>query len=175
MIIPQALFVAIGVNRTDCIRMGLTGCSLQLDDTQEYSWAESEVLLDFGRREVRTFLRIQGVSFAHTVIGTNVRISVLAVREYFHKYYSIEKFLGAYDKNRVLRLGSRYTVNPWDLDSRDSIILRMEDSEFNRIFISDPRKRLTTAEILRNLSLHSPVLRGEPPAWHSCPASRGWI
>jgi hypothetical protein len=173
--LPQTVFVVLGVSRDDVARMGMSGCSLQLNDSGEISWVDTAILLDGSRREVKTFLRVQGKDFVHAAQGNHIRISVPDAREYFMKYPTIELYLDSYDRNRFIRLGSRCYLEPWNLNSEDSFILRMSDEEFNLHYISDPRCRVTTAEILRRIHLHKPVLIAGKPRGLPDPDGRGWI
>lgn len=173
--IPQTLFVVLGITYASAASMGMSGCSIQLNSEKEISWSDTMILFDHSRREVKTFLRLQSAGFTRTVTGNMLRVSIPEAIEYFNKYSTIQVYLDSYDRNRHLRLGSRASLDPWDLNNRDSFILRMSDDDFNRHYISDPRNRVTTAEAIRGLTLHSPVLRGANPDGLPDPGIRGWI
>jgi len=173
--IPETLLIVLGISYADLIRMGFVGLVQELNSDGEISWSESLVCLDKGRREVQTFLRIQAISNTDSINGPRLRVSIPDAQTYFNRFDDIERFLNAYDANKYLRLGSRASLEPWELNSKDSFILRMSDAEFQRYYISDPRKTIPYSSMVRGSTLHSPVLRGMCPPGLSDPEDRGWM
>lgn len=173
--IPETLLIVLGVSYADLISMGFVGFTQELNSDNEISWSDSSVCLDRRRREVQTFLRVQSISNTDSIMGPRLRVSIPDARTYFNRYGDLEDFLKAYDTNKYLRLGSRASLEPWELNSKDSFILRMSDAEFQRYFISDPRKTIPYSSMVRGSTLHSPVLRGMHPPGLPDPEDRGWI
>lgn len=173
--IPETLYIVLGVCHADLVRMGFVGFVEELNSDNEISWSESLICLDKSRREVQTFLRVQAISNTDSINGPRLRISISDARTYFNRYDDIEDFLSAFDANKYLRLGSRASLEPWELNSKDSFILRMSTDDFHRYYISDPRRTIPYSGIIRGSTLHSPVLRGSTPPGLSDPEDRGWI
>lgn len=153
--------MVLSTTRENCSHVGMVGCGLQLDDQGDISWSEVTVTLRLSE-EVNTFLMIKGIPFNHIPEHQGFsRISILEMAEFLKEFSNIEEYIRLYYKNRVTRLGSRVQARPWELNSRESFVIRMADDDFNRHFVGDPRS-LQFAEIARGLSLHRPVLLSEP-------------
>jgi len=155
--VPETVFLVIRIDRIRAHKMGMVGCGMQLNDVGDYDWRETTISLSLGSPQVCVFLRTRGVAFDH-IPGREsfVRISPLLMEEYGRDFDRISSFLELYRKNRFLRLGSRAFLDPWDLDSRDSFLLRMDDAEFNASFIVDPRGQPLIAELISRQGRYPP-------------------
>jgi hypothetical protein len=155
--VPTTVFLFLGVSRQDAHKMGMIGCGLQLDNTGEFAWGETTISLNLEIPEVCVFLRTRKIPFS-TLVENNLvaRIPILEMVEYAKRFGDVVEFLRLHAKNKYLRLGSRAFLDPWDLDSRDSFLLRMNDEEFASSFISDPRGRPLLAEVTSRNGRHSP-------------------
>lgn len=173
--IPSMVFEFLRISRELAHEVGIVGCGLQLDDQGEYSWRDTTLTLDLGKDVVKVFLTIEGIPFDSPPHWEGyARVRILHIEEYLKYYSSIQEFLESYRKNRFLRLGRRALLPPWELDSRDSFILRMEESAFKTHFICDPRERISHSGIIRGETLHEPLMVREPDGLPS-PGLGGWI
>lgn len=173
--IPSFVFEFLRISREHAQEMGVVGCGLQLTDQGEYSWRETTLTLDLKKDFVKIFLTIEGIPFDSPPHWEGyARISILHMEEYIAYFSSILTFLELYLKNRFLRLGRRARLSPWELDSRDSYILRMEESAYNMHFVSDPRGRIPHSRISSNDTLHDPIMLKRPEALPD-PGLGGWI
>lgn len=162
--IPTTVFLFLGVNRLDAHKMGIVGCGLQLDDQGEFAWGETTISLDVGNARVRVFLRTRNISFSvHPESSSISRVHISLVKDYVSQFANISSFIDDYRRNRFLRLGHRAFLDPWDLDSYDVFLVRMDDEEFSSSFIVDPRGQPLHSEITSKIGRHSPKqIRGIP-------------
>jgi hypothetical protein len=174
--VPEVVFITLGVPRARAKELGMLGCGLQLDDAGEYHWREATITLDLGRWEVTTFLRVEGIPFTHIPgFQETARITFLQMETYINKFKGIKEFLALFRRNKFLRLGRKAYLDPWELNSQDSYVLRMSDEDFLRYYIADPRGQLLASEITSRHALHTPVLRGVVPPGLPDPEVSGWI
>jgi hypothetical protein len=174
--VPETVFLTLGIPRSLAASLGMLGCGLQLGDSGEYSWREATITLDLGFREVSTFLKVNGIPF--TIIPNHrntARISFVQMQTYISKVTGIREFLSLHRRNKFLRLGRKAHLEPWELDSRDSFLIRMSDEDFLRYYITDPRGQLLSSEITSRMVLHSPILRASSPPGLPDPAKGDWI
>jgi hypothetical protein len=174
--VPFPVFEFLGCTREQAQELGMVGCGLQLADSGEYSWRDTTCTLDLGKDSVKIFLFIEGIPFDKMPEKqAYARVRLLHMEEYVKYYSSIEEFLQLYRRNRFLRLGSRARLDPWELDSHDSFILRMDDQTFNECFISDPRGRISYSRIVNSEeTLHKPFMIRKPDGLPD-PGLGGWI
>jgi hypothetical protein len=173
--IPNLVFMSLGIDRATAQQMGVVGCGLQIDDSGEYSWKDTTLTLDLGKDQVKIFLTIEGIPFSSIPEHSGyARISFLHMEEYCKYFSSIQDVLVLYRKNRFLRLGRRARLPPWKLDSRDSFILRMEESAFSTHFVSDPRGHIPHSRISSTDTLHDPYMLS-PPDGLPDPGRGNWI
>jgi len=174
--VPGLVFEFLGTTRGTAHEMGMVGCGLQLDPSGEYSWRDTTCTLDLKKDEVKVFLTIEGIPFSSLPEHQGyARVSLLHMEEYCHYFSSIQEFLVLYRRNRFLRLGSRARESPWNLDSRESYILRMDDSVFMTHFVADPRGHLPYSQIIStNNTLHDPIMLRKPDGLPD-PGLGGWI
>lgn len=173
--VPETVFLVVRIDRTRAHQMGMVGCGLQLNDVGDYDWRETTISLDLGKPQVCVFLRTQGIDF-NTIPGRGsiARIPILLMEKYGQQFGRISSFLELYRKNRFLRLGRRALLDPWDLDSRDSFLLRLEDETFCSSFIVDPRGQPLVAELMSNQCRHPPKQIREVPGLPD-PGRGKWI
>lgn len=174
--VPETVFLTLGIPRSQAAELGMLGCGLQLGDSGEYLWREATITVDLGRREVATFLRVNGIPFTLIPNHRNTaRISFVQMETFIAKVAGIRDFLSLHRRNKFLRLGRRAYLEPWELTSRDSFLIRMSDEDFLRYYIADPRGQLMASEITSRTCLHSPLLKGAVPPGLPDPARGGWI
>jgi hypothetical protein len=173
--VPNTVFSFLGISRETAHSLGMVGCGLQLNNSGEYSWKDTTITLDLGKDQVKIFLTIEGIPFdSPPGMGGYARISILHMEQYAQYYSSIQEFLELYRKNRFLRLGRRARLPPWELDSRDAYIIRMEASAFSTHFVCDPRGHIPHSRIALGDTLHDPIMVGtleDMPV----PGRGGWI
>lgn len=159
--VPETLLLVLGYSHSDVITMGMLGCSMQLGSDYEVSWSDSAVILDGGRDEVKCFFASRPQPSS---VEGHVRIDILTSKVYFDTFPQIVRYLEAYRTRKFRRLGKRAFLSPWELTSRDSFILSMEENEFLTHYVQDPRSRPSASQVLKHEALHPPVLYGrEPP------------
>jgi len=174
--VPVTVFLFLRISREDAHSMGMVGCGLQLDATGDYSWADTTVSISLENVQANIFLKTRKMD-VHALPGLGdriARIPILDMVEYIRLYPNILSFLERYRKNRFLRLGRRAFLDPWDLDSRDSFLLNMDDSEFESSFIQDPRGPPLASEVASGNGRHSPKLIRAPPGLPD-PGVGSWI
>jgi len=174
--VPSLVFNFLGCSREVAQQMGMLGCGLQLNESGDFSWRDTTCTLDLEKDFVKIFLHIEGIPFDTPPHWEGyARISILHMEEYVRYFSSIQEFLELYRKNRFLRLGRRARLPPWELDSRDSYILRMEESAFRKHFVCDPRERIPHSRILfSDEVLHDPIVVEQPDGLPD-PGLGGWI
>lgn len=162
--VPGLVFEFLGCSRGTAQQMGMVGCGLQLTESGEFSWRDTTCTLDLEKDSVKIFLIIEGIPFNDIPEKQGyARVSLLHMEEYSKYFSSIQDFLVLYRRNRFRRLGRRARLPPWKLDSRDSYILRMQESTFNTCFIADPRERLSHSQIIStDDTLHDPIMLSSP-------------
>lgn len=162
--VPDTVTLYLGFPRDKLYQFGMVGCGLQLDDSHDFDWASATCTL---RRDVDEFLiymSTRGVAPSEIPgCGDFHRIPIRTMADYCQSFARISQFLAAYWKNRFLRLGGKAHLRPEQLNSQDAFILEMEESDFRRFYLSDPRGILTGAELMRGLTRHPPVLLGGVP------------
>jgi hypothetical protein len=155
--VPVTVFLFLGVNRQDAHSMGMIGCGLQLDDSGDFSWGDTTVSLDLSLPQVCVFLKTKRIDFSVLPEKSNItRVPIKTMVDYVSSYETVLSFLENFRKNRFLRLGHRALLDPWDLDSRDSFMLRLSEEEFSSSFIADPRGPPLLSEITSRTGRLSP-------------------
>jgi len=173
--VPTVVFEVLGISREHAHHVGMVGCGLQLTDQGEYSWRDTTCTLNLEKDQVKVFLTIEGIPFdSPPGYGGYARIPILRMEEYCKYFPSIQEFLELYRKNRFLRLGKRARLPPWELDSHDSFILRMEESAFKTHFVCDPRGHIPHSRIALGETLHNPIMLEKPDGLPD-PGLGGWI
>lgn len=174
-VIPEIIFQFLRISRAHAEELGIEGCGLQLNDSGEFHWSESTISLARERDEVKMFLHLEGVEVSQ-LPGTGIlRIPITQAEQYVALFPSIVDFLQLYRRNRFLRLGRRARLPPWELDSHDSFLIKMSDSDFNRYYIHDPRSRMSTAGVINPAAfLHSPILAAVAPPGIPLPGEGSW-
>jgi len=173
--VPSLVFDFLGCTRGDAHDMGMVGCGLQLTDLGDFSWRETTCTLSLEKDEVKVFLTIEGIPFEGVPnFGNYVRVRLLHMGEYVKYFTSIQEFLGLYRRKRFLRLGRRARLPPWELDSHDAFILRMEESAFRTHYVCDPRGHIPHSRISSNETLHDPIMLVQPDGLPD-PGAGGWI
>jgi len=177
--VPIEVFQFLGVNRETAHQMGMLGCGLQLNETGDYDWSELTITLSPDKEEVLLFLTVEGIPFTAIPghVSRYIRIGILQFEEYIKYYLSIREFLMRFRKYRYLRLGRRAHLPAWQLTCQEVALIRLSDEDFDRNYISDPRRSLTFSESLRGGYLHTPVLRPGCEGVRNLPGPRtgGWI
>jgi len=155
--VPTTVFLFLRTSRADAHKMGMIGCGLQLNDQSEYDWSETTISLDLRLPQVCVFLKTKKIEFSVLPERNLVaRVPILVMEDYVAQYATVISFLDMHKRNKFLRLGHRAFLDPWDLDSRDSYILRLSDEEFESSFIADPRGQPLLSEITSRSGRHSP-------------------
>lgn len=173
--VPTTVFLVLGVTRDRAYHYGMVGCGLQVDDSGEFDWAQTTVTLSPDKEEVLLFLKVRGIEYSLVPSDRKpIRVSILDFEDYMRRFASIQEFLELYRRYRYLRLGPKGFGSPWELDSREAFLIRMESNEFNRYFVTDPRGQLTYSEIARRVSRHAPTMLAVPPGLPD-PGKGGWI
>lgn len=174
--VPQVVLSFLRISRETASNIGMLGCGIQLNEMGEYDWSETTITLSIENEAFRCFAIVEGISFSNLPgMSGRVRIGVLQFEEYMKYHDSIAEFLQLYYNRRVIRLGPRFRVSPWELNSHDWFMIHMSQDDFERKFVSDPRIHLTTSEILRGGSLHAPCMLTEVPELSGPPRRGGWI
>lgn len=176
-VVPYWALQGAGISRAHANQIGIVGCSIQLTDDAEYDYTSLTFTLR-PQEALYCFLTIERIPFDYIPEKSQgyVRMDVTHTIEYLRYFTSIEEFLNRWRDLRAVRLGSRSLLKPWELCSHDYHMIMMDESEFLRHFIPDPRGKLTHAEILRGLTLHKPLMRGNGPLeFQSPPQESGWI
>lgn len=173
--IPKFVFEFLRIDVGTAHQMGVVGCGLQLTDLGEYSWRDTTLTLDLKKDFVKIFLTIEGIPFDSPPHWEGyARVKILHIEEYIKYFSSIQEFLGYYQRNRFRRLGKRARLPPWELDSRDSFILKMEENVYNTHFVSDPRGQIPHSRVASNDTLHNPIMLSKPDGLPD-PGLGGWI
>jgi len=173
--IPTVVFTFLGLSPEKAKTVGMSGCSLQLDDQYEYDWKETSILMSKAHTEFKMFCVIEGISFDDSTSEGLCRITIQQMEEYINLYPSISSFLEMWEETRFLRLGRRARLPPYELDSYDAFLVRMPRKEFDSFFVSDPRGPLSYAELANSAYfLHKPLMKKTPEGLPA-PGSRGWI
>jgi len=167
---------ALRISLSESSRMGIVGAGVQLNDRGEYDLTTVTVTI-LPTQELLTFLEVEG--FPSTTLPGLVqgyrRLDFQTTSEYVSYFDSIHSFVDSWSKNRYLRLGSKASLRPWELDSHDFHLIMMDESDFLGHYVPDPRGQLSAAEIIRGHYRHTPVMTKTPP-WYKRDFSRGgWI
>jgi hypothetical protein len=172
---PSWVHDGFGISRSQAEQIGVSGWGIQLDENGEYEWSAVTLTLRF-TENLMCFLVTQDHVLSQVPGFQGLyRLDAQTIHEYLVYYDSIEEFLNRWRANRYLRLGARSVLRPWELNSQDHFIIMLDDEAFLRHFISDPRGRLSHAEILLGSTLHKPLMKTEPPGYPVAPRARGWI
>jgi hypothetical protein len=173
--VPTTVFLLLGVNRQDAHSMGMVGCGMQLDDEGEYAWRETTVSLDVRNSHVCIFLETKKILPLDLPNAPSFkRVPILVMEEYIKVYPNIVRFLEQYRRNRFIRLGPRAFLDPWELDSRDSFILSLDDEMFSSYFLADPRGKPLFSEAASRSGRHAPMLLRSLPGLPD-PGVGSWI
>jgi len=173
--VPLTVLLVLRLTRDNAYQYGMIGCGLQLDDSGEFDWAQTTITLSPDKEEVQLFLKVKGIEYSFVPSERKpIRVSLLVFEEYVQKYAAIQAFLESHRRNKFLRLGQRAFAPSWELDSHDAFLIRMEDSDFDRCFVTDPRGPMTYSEIARRQFRHSPVMLERPQGLPD-PGQGGWI
>lgn len=172
-VVPDWALRVLGISRTHANRLGVVGCGIQLTETGEYDYGSLTVTLK-SSENLFCFLTVERIPFDY-LKTRYIRLELTQVEEYIKYSESIKEFLDRWMKVKAKRLGPKALLPPWELDSQDHFIIMLDDESFSRHFISDPRERLSHAELLRGNSLHKPLMKTVPEGYPQVPRAGGWI